>query len=55
MQAHREGGSLRTSCTPHTNLCRGINVEIIFKDITGGKLLSVPSKHCNIRTLNFLR
>jgi len=32
MTAHREVGSLKTSCKPHTNLCRGINDETISKE-----------------------
>jgi len=32
MTAYRELGSLKASCKPHTNLCRGINNEIISKE-----------------------
>jgi len=32
MTAHKEVGSLKACCKPHTNLCRGINDEIISKD-----------------------
>jgi hypothetical protein len=32
MTAPREVGSLEARCKPHTNLCRGINDEIISKE-----------------------
>lgn len=32
MKAHRDVGSLKASFKPHTNLCRGINYEIISKE-----------------------
>lgn len=32
MKAYRDVGSLKVSFKPHTNLCRGINYEIISKE-----------------------